>query len=295
MTQKGQTVSFVALFVAIFIWGFAYVVTKSGLSAVPPMLFALLRYSVASLLLVPLALARGGLGRLPHPIPWKTLVLMALTGVGVYYILFNLSLSYTTASQTALIQSSFPAVVAIMAVVWLRERVTRRRMTGIALAVIGVVLIVASTPTDATARDPLLGSTLAFASVLSWGAYTILAKRMATADPIAVTATISLIGMILLVPAVLVEGARISLSSIPASGWVPILYLGALASAASYLLYMRALREIDASLVGAFINLSPVIGVVAGVVVLGEAITGPSILGGVMVLAGVWMSSRQSA
>jgi drug/metabolite transporter (DMT)-like permease len=57
MTHTGQRVSFVALFVTIFIWGFAYVVTKSGLSTVPPMLFALLRYAVASVLLVPLALA----------------------------------------------------------------------------------------------------------------------------------------------------------------------------------------------------------------------------------------------
>ena len=295
MTHKGQRVSFIALFAAIFIWGFAYVVTKSGLSTVPPMLFALLRYAVASVLLVPLALARGGLSRVPQPVPWKTLLLMSLTGVTVYYILFNLALAYTTASQTALIQSAFPAIVAIMAFLWLHEHVSKRRVVGIVLAVIGVVLIVANTEADAGARDPLLGNALAFASVLVWGVYTILAKRMAKADPIAVTATISLIGTILLIPAVLIEGANVSLSSIPKSGWVPILYLGALASATSYLLYSRALRDIDASLVGTFINLSPVIGVVAGVVVLDESVTVPAIIGGILVLAGVWISSRRSS
>lgn len=293
MTYKGQTFAFVALFVAIFIWGFAYVVTKSGLSTVPPMLFALLRYSVASVLLVPLALARGGMARLPRPIPWTTLTLMSLTGVAVYYILFNLALAYTTASQTALIQSSFPAVVAIMAVLWLHEHVSRRRVIGIVLAVIGVVVIVANTKADASARDPVLGNALAFASVLVWSVYTILAKRMSKADPIAVTATISLIGTILLIPAVLIEGADVSLSAIPMSGWMPILYLGALASATSYLLYSRALRDIDASLVGTFINLSPVIGVVAGVVVLDESITVPAVLGGILVLAGVWISTAR--
>lgn len=295
MTYKGQTVSFVALFVAIFIWGFAYVVTKSGLSSVPPMLFALLRYAVASVLLVPLALARGGLSRLPKPVPWKTLLFMSLSGVTVYYILFNLALAYTTASQTALIQSSFPAVVAFMAVVWLHEHVSRRRVVGIVLAVVGVVLIVANTTADASARDPLLGNALAFASVLVWGVYTILAKRMSKADPIAVTATISFIGTILLIPAVLLEGANVSLSSIPMSGWLPILYLGALASATSYLLYTRALRDIDASLVGTYVNLSPVIGVVAGVVVLGESVTAAAVIGGILVLAGVWISSARAA
>lgn len=291
MTRKGQTVSFIALFVAVFIWGFAYVVTKSGLSTVPPMLFALLRYAVASVLLVPLAVARGGMARLPRPIPWKTLLLMSLAGVTAYYIVFNLALAYTTASQTALIQSSFPVVVAIMAFGWLHEPVSRRRVMGIVLAVAGVVLIVTNTEVDASARDALLGNALAFASVLVWGVYTILAKRMSKADPIAVTATISLIGTILLIPAVLLEGANVSLSSIPMGGWLPILYLGALASAAGYLLYSRALRDIDASLVGTFVNLAPVIGVVAGVVVLGESMTVPAVVGGILVLAGVWISS----
>jgi drug/metabolite transporter (DMT)-like permease len=294
MTHTGQRVSFIALFAAIFIWGFAYVVTKSGLSTVPPMLFALLRYAVASVLLVPLALARGGLSRLPQPVPWKTLLLMSLTGVTVYYILFNLALAYTTASQTALIQSAFPAIVALMAFVWLHEHVSRRRVIGIVLAVVGVVLIVANTEADAGARHPLLGNALAFASVLVWGVYTILAKRMAKADPIAVTATISLIGTVLLIPAVVIEGASVALSSIPRSGWVAILYLGALASATSYLLYSRALRDIDASLVGTFVNLSPVIGVVAGVVVLDESVTAPAVAGGILVLGGVWISSARA-
>ena len=292
--MRGRPLSFALLFVALFIWGFAYVVTKSGLSTVPPMLFALLRYCVASVLLVPLALARGGLGRLPRPVPWVTLVLMSLTGVALYYVLFNLAIAFTTAAQTALIQSSFPAVVAVMAVVWLHERIARRRVIGIALAIAGVVLIIAQTAPDASARDPLLGNALGVASVVSWGAYTILAKRIADADPIAVTAVVSLVGTVLLIPAALIENADVSLASIPADGWGAIIYLGALASAVSYLLYTRALRDIDASLVGTFVNLSPVIGVISGVLVLGEPIATIAIVGGVMVLAGVWISSLPS-
>jgi drug/metabolite transporter (DMT)-like permease len=292
--MRGRPLAYASLLIAILIWGFAYVVTKSGLDAVPPMMFALLRYAVASLLLVPLALARGGLTRLPQPVPWKTLVLMAIVGVTLYYVLFNLALAYTSASQTALIQSAFPALVAILALLWLHERVTKQRFAGIGLAIIGVVLIV-TTQDDTAASNPLLGNALAFASVLSWSVYTILAKRISNADPIAVTAVISLIGTVMLIPVALLENADVSLSSIPRDGWLAILYLGGLASAASYLLYSRALRDIDASLVGTYINLSPVIGVVSGVLVLGESVTAMAIIGGVLVLAGVWLSSRRSA
>ena len=289
--MRGRPLSFLLLLIALLIWGFAYVVTKSGLSELPPMLFALLRYCVASLILLPIALARGGLARLPRPIPWKTLVLMAFTGVGLYYVLFNLALAYTTASQTALIQSCFPATTAVMAVVWLHERLPRRRILGIALATTGVALIVIRTQSDATASNPVLGNVLGIASVLTWSAYTILAKRMADADPIAVTTVVSVLGTVMLVPAALIENADVAITSISADGWLPIIYLGALASAASYLLYTRALRDIDASLVGTFVNLSPVLGVISGVVVLGEKITPAAIIGGAMVLAGVLIAT----
>jgi drug/metabolite transporter (DMT)-like permease len=290
-----RPLSITLLLIAVVIWGGSYIVTKSGLSELPPMVFALLRYCVASVVLVPLALARGGMSKLPRPVPWGTVVLMSLTGVAVYYFLFNLSLTYTTASQVALIQSSTPAITAIMAALWLGERVGRVRIIGIALAVAGVALVVARTQADASARNPLVGSGLAFASVLVWSAYTILAKRIANADAIAVTTIVTVLGTLLLIPAALVENAGTSLPSISGEGWLKIAYVGALSSAVSYLLYNRALRDVDATLAGTFINLGPVIGVISGVVLLGERITPLGIVGGALALIGVWISTARSA
>jgi drug/metabolite transporter (DMT)-like permease len=292
---RGRAFAIALLVVVMVMWGGTYVVTKAGVDELPPMLFALLRFGVASLLLVPLALLRGGRAKLPRPIPWRTLLLMGLTGVGVYYIGFNLALTYTTASQGALIQSSIPAITTIMAMVWLGERLSRQRVLGIVLAVVGVLLIVARTSPDASARSPLVGNLLMFGTVLVWGVYTILAKRVADVDIIAITASVAVIGTIMLVPAALIEAAGKPVPAISSASWLRILYLGGLASAAGYLLYGRALRDLDASLVGAFVNLAPVIGVVSGVVILGEAIAPIAIVGGALVLLGVWLSSRQAS
>jgi drug/metabolite transporter (DMT)-like permease len=291
---QGRALSIVLLLLTMVIWGSTYVVTKTGLEEIPPMWFALLRFCVASLLLVPLALARGGLAKLPRPVPWKTLVMMGLTGVALYYIAFNLGLSYTTASQGALVQSSIPAVTAIMAVVWLRERVSRRRLLGIVLAIAGVLLIVARSTPDASARSPLIGNLWMFASVVVWGMYTVLAKRIADVDAAVMTATISVIGTVMLLPAALIESDGTLPSPISTGGWLRIIYLGAMPSALAYLFYSRALRDLDASQVGTFINLVPVLGVVSGVVFLGETVTPLAILGGLLVLTGVWISSRRS-
>ena len=285
----GRVLSTLLLLVAVVIWGSTYVVTKAGVEAVPPMLFALLRYCVASLLLLAVALYRGGTARLPRPAPWGTLVLMGLTGVALYYIGFNVALTYVSASQGALVQSSIPAITAILAVAWLRERVPPRRLLGIALAVGGVVLIVARSAPDDSARAPLLGSLLMLGSVIVWGTYTVLAKRVTDADPVAVTAAISVIGTAMLVPAALIETARAGTPAISGATWMRIAYLGAFPSAASYLLYNRALRDLDASQVGAFTNLSPVIGAVSGVLFLGETLTPFAVLGGAIVLVGVWL------
>jgi drug/metabolite transporter (DMT)-like permease len=226
-------------------------------------------------------------------VPWSTLSLMALTGVALYYIGFNLALTYTTASQGALVQSSIPAIVALLAVMWLGERLSAQRMLGIGLAIAGVLLIVLRTPATASARAPLVGNLLMFGSVVVWGVYTVVAKRAADADPIAVTACVSVLGTLMLVPAALVEAARRQAPSISVEGWLRIVYLGALASAGCYLLYNRALRDLDASQVGIFINLVPVIGVASGVVFLGETIAPLAIVGGALVLGGVWISARR--
>jgi drug/metabolite transporter (DMT)-like permease len=294
-TPRGRTLSILLLLLTMAIWGSTYVVTKSGLDELPPMRFAFLRFCVASALLVPLALARGGLRALPRPTPWGTLAVMGLTGVGLYYVFFNLGLSYTTASQGALVQASIPAITAALAVLWLGERLSRRRMAGIVLAVSGVLLIVARSAPDESATAPLLGNLLMFASVVVWGIYTVLAKRIADVDPIAMTATISVLGTLALLVAALVEIGRVPIVAISAGGWLRIIYLGAAASAASYLFYSRALRDLDAMQVGIFINLVPVLGVASGVVVLGETVTALAIVGGLLVLAGVWISSRDHA
>jgi drug/metabolite transporter (DMT)-like permease len=290
---RRRALSTLLLVVVMLIWGSTYVVTKTGLGELPPTVFALLRFCVASVCLLPLALLRGGVKVLPRPRPWGTLTLMGLTGVGLYYVAFNLGMTFTNASQGSLVQSCLPAVTAGMAVLWLHEKVSGRRLLGIGLAVAGILLIVTRSPLDGTARAPLTGNALMLVTVISWGVYTMLAKRTAGLDSTVVVAFTTIIGTAMLVPAAIVEAAlRGGFPPISTAGWLRIVYLGSLPSAGCFVLYSRALRDLDASQVGTFINLVPLVGVVSGVLVLDETVTPLALLGGAMVLAGVWLSSR---
>lgn len=281
-----------ALVVVMVIWGSAFVVTKAVEAEVPPLLLALLRFVVACAFLIPFAEARGGLALLPRPVPWNTLALMGLTGVALYFATSNLALLYTTASDAALIQGSIPAVTAVLAVLFLAERVDRRRAVGIALSLIGVGVVVLSGRPAGDAPHRAAGDLLMFGTVLAWSVYTILGKRLQDAPQMAVTAYSTLLGTLFLLPAGLAELAVHPPRTVSLAGLLTILYLGAISSALAYLFWNRALPFLDASEHANFLNLVPVVGVGSAVLFLGEAVAALQAVGGIMVLVGVWMTAH---
>jgi drug/metabolite transporter (DMT)-like permease len=276
------------LLLTMTVWGSTFVVTKGLIELWPPFTLALVRVGTGTLVLLPLAIARHQRGT---RLPWGTIWCMGLLGVTLYYLTFNLAMVYVSASQGALVQASIPAMTALVAVVWLRERATAMRWLGIALSVSGV-LIVFSGNGSAPAQSTLLGNFLMFASVVCWALYTALAKRVASFETLVITACVTGTGTLLLLPFSAYEIMNAGLQPLPISGWVGVGYLGGIASGLAYVLYNSSLRHLDASAVGVYTNLIPVVGVLTGVVFLGEPLSLRAILGGAIVMLGVWITSR---
>lgn len=287
-----RKVSAIALLVLVMvIWGSAYAVTKASLAEIPPMLLAFLRNFVASVLLVAFAQMRGAAMNSRRTIPWAMVALMGLTGVCLYYLGFNASLVYTTASQGALIESFIPIVTALLAALFLKEKLTAKRMLGIGFSIAGVVLLIfRAAPPEATAPNPILGNALMLGTVVIWAIYTILAKRLADFDQLTVTAHSTAIGTLLLAPFALFELWGKSFPEISAGGWLSVLYLGAAASAGAYWLYNRSLKYLEAGQTAQFMNLLPIVGVATAVLFLGESLALWQVVGGALALIGVWSS-----
>jgi drug/metabolite transporter (DMT)-like permease len=187
-------------------------------------------------------------------------------------------------------------MTALVAVVWLRERASPLRWLGIALSV-GGVLIVFSGGRSESGESTLLGNLLMFSSVVCWAVYTSLAKRVAEFDSLVITVAVTGTGSLLLLPlagyeVVMANVTGDGLPPLPLLGWIGIFYLGLVASALAYLLYNASLRHLDASAVGVYTNLIPIVGVLTGVVVLGEPLSARAIIGGLVVMLGVWITSR---
>jgi drug/metabolite transporter (DMT)-like permease len=216
---------------------------------------------------------------------------MGLIGVVLYYAVFNYSLVYTSASQGALVQSCIPAMTALVAVVWLREHASAMRWAGIALSMVGVLIVFSGADAESGSAS-LLGNVLMFVSAVLWGIYTSMAKRVAKYDPLQVTAGIISVGAVMLVPLAAFEVGAAGMPSVDLQDWLGMAYLGAGASGLAYMMYSAALKHVDASEAGVYTNLIPIVGVITGIM-LGEPLSARAIIGGVVVLVGVWLTSRQ--
>jgi drug/metabolite transporter (DMT)-like permease len=291
--MQSHLASILMLVVTMVIWGSTFVVTKGINEQVPPFALALVRVSIGAFVLLGCAFVRqagGGEHSRWSALPWGTMVTMGLIGVVVYYAVFNYSLMYTSASQGALVQSCIPAMTALVAVVWLREHASVVRWTGIALSMAGV-LIVFSGAAAQSGSASLLGNLLMFISVVLWGIYTSMAKRVANFDPLQVTAGIMGAGAVLLLPLAAFEVAAEGMPEVNLQGWLGMAYLGAGASGLGYMLYSAALKHVDASEAGVYTNLIPIVGVITGMM-LGDPLSVRAMVGGAVVLAGVWLTSR---
>jgi len=285
----------ILLMIAVMcLWGSTFVVTKATFEEVPPLTLAFLRVSIGALVLLPFALQRRRQSSPRQPLPWKAILQLGSIGVAFYYLTFNLGMSLTSASQGALVQSCIPAMTALVAVVLLRERASRLRLLGIALSIIGVLIIFSGAAGD-PAGASLLGNALIFLSVIAWGIYTSLAKRLSEHDSVVVTACIVGCGALMLLPAAAFELRHIPFPSLSMQGWFGVFYLGVLASGIAFLIYNHALRYMEAGHAGVFANLIPVIGVLSGIVVLHDPLSWRSIAGGIVVMLGVWITGADKA
>jgi drug/metabolite transporter (DMT)-like permease len=283
------------LVLVMLVWGSTYAVTKAAVREIPPLTLAVLRCLIAVSVLVPIAMARGGLLRLARPLPIAPLIWMGFTGIALLTVGFNYGLIYGSATQGALVYALGPAAVAVAAVLGLGEGLSGRRIAGIVLSVAGAALVVVSGEMDRAAPRPWLGAICMFVGVVAWAYYTVIAKRLADADQVVVIAWVSIIGTAMLLPFATVELLQSPTPRPTFAGWLGAVFLGAVASALAYVVYSRALRELDASVVGAYFTLDPLVGVGTAVVFLGEALTAGQAAGGVIALVGMWLAASSRA
>jgi drug/metabolite transporter (DMT)-like permease len=275
------------------IWGSTWLVIKVGLQDVPPFLGAGLRFAVAAVVMLAMVRRYGAKegGDVPPAWLWLTTGTIQAMSYGFVY-----TASETLPSGlTALLWSSFPLVFAVMAHLFLHnDRLRSGQWVGMVVGLLGVfVLMRVELPEVATQAELIRASLILLMSPLVVSISTILVKRHGSnCNSMILTRNGILVGgtWLLLLACLTGESQRAVLGT---RAVLTILYLGIVGTAASFTIYYWLLRYERATRLSVISYISPVIALFLGALILGETITGRSLLGAAIVLLGVWMASRR--
>ena len=276
------------------IWGGTFIAGRILALAVPAAVGSLLRFVVAVVALLAAAWwLEGGLPRLTRRQLLGTLFLGA-TGIFAYNLFFLGALARLPASRTSLIIALNPIVTIAAASLLLGERMSARRWLGVAVALVGVWIVVSRGDVLGSVAGAVgLGELLMFGGVCSWAAYTLIGRRvLAGLTPLAATTWASLWGMALLALAAAPDLHDLGTDDLTLPVVLSVLYLGVLGTAVGFVWYYQAVQRLGASRTVIFNNLVPVFGASFGVLLLGEPLLPSMLLGGAIAVAGVMLVTK---
>lgn len=272
----------------VLLWAANFIVGKIALRDFEPLLLGGLRAALAALFILPIY-ARSGRGWSRQDVP--VLVLLGVFGVALNQFFFVLGLSRTSVAHAAILMGLTPVFVLLLSGLAGHERLTWVKALGMSVALGGVSVLNVSP--QKSAGNSLLGDAFIFLAALTFALFTVIGKRVSVRYGSITVNTFAYVGgALMLSPVTLWQAAGFSFHRVSAGGWASLIYMALFPSMVCYLIYYHALTQIPASRVSAFSYLQPLLATLMAVPALGETITGNLIGGGLLVLAGVWLTER---
>ncbi len=276
-------------------FGGTWVAGAVAVDAAPPFTIAAIRFGVASILLFAWArLANRPLSPVRRS-DWPLIAGLGLTAIAGYNWLFLTGLTLAPASDGAIIVPGLaPLFTLLLATAALGERLGARGYIGLAVAAAGLYLVV--NPTGGTSEQRLLGDVLFIAGAACWGVYSVLARFASRRfDAVSTTLYGTALGTLILVPPALLEGGIERTMTAPPEALIGIAYLALFGTVGAFVLLNLGVSRIGAARASAFALLVPIIGVLSSVALLDEQLGPLTVVGGVIVLSGLWLVEHRSS
>ena len=271
-----------------------WIAAKVALRSAPPLELSTMRFAVASVIFVLLAIAT----RTPLPLHrWRPVTAAAAFGLLGFNSLAFLGLQLTPASDSALIiPTTIPVATALLAT-FIGEPMTRRKLLGFAVATAGAALVVVAgqqAGSEASASR-LVGNLLQLASAVCWGAcLTISVRVIRTEGVLGFVTMASLIGTAMLFPLGFLEHGYRDLPAWAPEAWRAIAVLGLISTVVAFLIFFWAVRRFGAGLAAMISYLAPVAALILAFAVLGERALPLQLVGAAVILLGVWLAAGRT-
>jgi drug/metabolite transporter (DMT)-like permease len=292
---NNQRSAVVKALLAVVIWGASFVATKIAVKEISPDLVVFLRFGMGVIILGALVWQRKQL-KLPEKKDWGYLMLLGFLGITFHQWLQSTGLVTAQAVTTGWILASIPVFMVVLSWIFLKEKLTWLQIAGICLAAFGVLLIITKGALGSlfSSHFGTIGDLLILISAPNWAVFSILSKRGLDKYPAGqMMFYIMVFGWIFSSLLLINTGDMDQIHNISISGWLAISFLGIFCSGVAYIFWFDALQTLTVSETGVFLYLEPVVTVFVASLFLGEKLFLASLLGGLIILLGVWMVNRR--
>ncbi len=282
-----------ALF-AVIVWGASFIATKVALREISPVTVVWLRFSMG-IVILGFAVAVRKQFSLLNKSEWAYFALLGFLGIAFHQWLQSNGLQTSEAGTTAWIVSTTPVFMALLGWVVLREHLAWLKIIGILLAFVGVLLVISDGDFSSIALRSFgqPGDILILISAVNWSVFSVLSRRGLKAYP----ATLMMFYVMLFgwgFTSILFMGTQdfSEINNLTFNGWMGMAFLGIFCSGLAYIAWYDALKALSTAQTGVFLYIEPLVAVIVAFFILSEAITVASLIGGGIIIFGVWLVNR---
>jgi drug/metabolite transporter (DMT)-like permease len=283
--------AYVAIAFSVVMWGLVPVAVRFLVSDIRPETVLVLRLFPTGIVAVSALLILG-----MRPLDrqdWMRVLTAALIGNCGYQILAHFGLKLVPASWTGMIYGLEPLFIALFAIALAGERLTLQLAIGMAIALSGVAILTLGGVASPGSDVSLIGVMLVIMSTMGWGIYTVairpLTQKHGSLETACLTLAISAIPMVAFVR----PGIELEIAALAPLHWAILVFLILCGTFLTLILWNYGVSRIHSSAAGMWLYVQPVVAAAGGVLLLGETLSWPLVVGGSIIIAGVAISQWQ--
>jgi drug/metabolite transporter (DMT)-like permease len=266
-------------------------ITRYLIGGADPIALAILRWGIGFLCVLPAALLLKV--RWPPWRDWPEVALLGLAFFGLFFILYNIAIGFTTAARASLALATLPLHTMVVAALLGVEPLTLRKSTGVCVAVLGVMGALAA-GLSAAPVGAWRGELIMTAAVFCMAFYNVLSRSFMQRSSALGFLTVAMgTGAAALVVVGSLAGSIAALKSFGTSQWIAGIYLGVGGGAAAFILWALALERATPTRVASTMTVNPIAAALLATQLIGEPITANLVFGLVAVFAGIWIATTE--
>lgn len=287
--KKDKILAILGLVFTVIVWGLSFLSIKVAVKVVPPMTLGFLRFLISSIFLSIIYFSKEKNNKIEKK-DLHLLIIAGFIGVTVYFFFENYGIKLLSASTASLIIATIPIFTLLFESFIYKIKLTGIKIISVIISFFGVCLLFSESLGGSFKQNTKLGYFFMFGAVLAWVLYSLVTKPLfGKYSQLTITYYQIIFGTILFIPFTIFE--RFNISEI---NWIiilNILFLGIFCSAIGYLLYIISMDKLGVSTSSLYLNILPIVTIIASYFILNEKIDVYKILGGILIILSVYLSN----